>query len=225
MFHRPLPSSKNSHFQNEAKCKTFLVRFFCMRMKNPFHINGFARSLALKPRLGVTGNCLFWKLEDLCFFSCLFFFFSGGGFTFTPIPGVKGDYPHPQLRHNCTSHYLQELLCASRKNTTDRADSLTSSLSFTAINPRYLIYTFVLLHTPWFAFILLLIVFLRSTSSTSFTPISFHSPCALFIQQKFPFETSEILRAKWNGTFRLHRPDSSLLHSRFLVSSRNAPPR
>ena len=39
---RPLPSSKNSHFQNEARCATFLVKmsFICMRMKNDFHIRG-----------------------------------------------------------------------------------------------------------------------------------------------------------------------------------------
>ena len=32
------PSSKNSHFQNEAKCKTFLVEmsFICMGIKNVF---------------------------------------------------------------------------------------------------------------------------------------------------------------------------------------------
>ena len=32
---RPLPSSKNPHFQNEARCTTFLVKmsFICMRMK------------------------------------------------------------------------------------------------------------------------------------------------------------------------------------------------
>ena len=36
-------SSKNSHFQNETKCKTFLkkMRFICMRIKNHFHFNGF----------------------------------------------------------------------------------------------------------------------------------------------------------------------------------------
>ena len=31
-------------------------------------------------------------------------------------------------------------------------------------------------------------------------------PLALSIQQKFRFEISEIPRAQWNGTFRLHRP-------------------
>ena len=31
----------------------------------------------------------------------------------------------------------------------------------------------------------------------------------LSIQQKFWFEISEILRAQWSGTFRLHRPDPS----------------
>ena len=35
-------------------------------------------------------------------------------------------------------------------------------------------------------------------------------PRALSIQQKFRFEFSEIPRAQWNGTFRLHRPDPSL---------------
>ena len=41
IFH-PHPSSKNPHFQNEAMCKTFLVKmsFICMRMKNHFHIKG-----------------------------------------------------------------------------------------------------------------------------------------------------------------------------------------
>ena len=49
----PFPSSKNSHFRNEAKFKTFLVKieFICMRIKNYFHINGFTLSLALKLRL------------------------------------------------------------------------------------------------------------------------------------------------------------------------------
>ena len=39
---RPLPSSKNPLFQNEAKCKTFLVEmsFICVRMTNHFHIKG-----------------------------------------------------------------------------------------------------------------------------------------------------------------------------------------
>ena len=51
---RPLPSSKNPHFQNEARCTTFLVKmsFICMRMKNDFHIKGWAPSLVLKQRSG-----------------------------------------------------------------------------------------------------------------------------------------------------------------------------
>ena len=49
---RPLPSSKNPHFQNEARCTTFLVKisFICMRMKNDFHIKGWAPTLVLKQR-------------------------------------------------------------------------------------------------------------------------------------------------------------------------------
>ena len=49
-WNRPFPSSKKSHFQNEAKCETFVVKmsFICIIIKNHFHINGFALSLALK---------------------------------------------------------------------------------------------------------------------------------------------------------------------------------
>ena len=50
---RPLPSSKNLHFQNEARYTTFLVKvsFICMRMKNDFHIKGWAPpTLVLKQR-------------------------------------------------------------------------------------------------------------------------------------------------------------------------------
>ena len=49
---RPIPSSKNPHFQKEAKCTTFLVKmsFICMRMKNHFHIEGWALHLALIQR-------------------------------------------------------------------------------------------------------------------------------------------------------------------------------
>ena len=53
---RPLPSSKNPRFQNEARCTTFLVKmsFICMRMKNDFHIKGRAPTLVLKQRPGGT---------------------------------------------------------------------------------------------------------------------------------------------------------------------------
>ena len=48
-LNRPLLSSKNPHFQIEAKCTTFLVKmsFMCMRMKNHFHIKGWALNLVL----------------------------------------------------------------------------------------------------------------------------------------------------------------------------------
>ena len=53
---RPLPSSKNPHFQNEARCTIFLVKmsFICMRMKNDFHIKGWAPTVVLKQRPGGT---------------------------------------------------------------------------------------------------------------------------------------------------------------------------
>ena len=54
---RPLPSSKNPHFQNEARCTTFLVK---MRIKNDFHIKGLAPTLVLKQRPGELANGLFW---------------------------------------------------------------------------------------------------------------------------------------------------------------------
>ena len=51
---RPFPSSKNLHFQNEVKCTTFLVKmsFICIRIKNHFHIKGWAlhHFLIQKPR-------------------------------------------------------------------------------------------------------------------------------------------------------------------------------
>ena len=52
LFNRPFPSSKKPHFQNEAKCETFVVKinFICIIIENHFHINGFALSLALKVR-------------------------------------------------------------------------------------------------------------------------------------------------------------------------------
>ena len=58
---RPLLSSKNPHFHNEAWCTTFLVKmsFICVRMKNDFHIKGWAPTLVLKQRPGELGNGLF----------------------------------------------------------------------------------------------------------------------------------------------------------------------
>ena len=46
---RPLPSSKNPHFQNEAKCTTVVVKmsFICMSIEKHFHIKGWALNLVL----------------------------------------------------------------------------------------------------------------------------------------------------------------------------------
>ena len=40
---KPFPSSKNPHFENEGKCKTFLVIMSLnyMRRKDDFYVNGF----------------------------------------------------------------------------------------------------------------------------------------------------------------------------------------
>ena len=48
--------STNPHFQNEARCTTFLVKmsFICMRTENDFHIKGWAPTLVLKQRPGGT---------------------------------------------------------------------------------------------------------------------------------------------------------------------------
>ena len=67
---RPLSISKNPDFQNEARCTTFLVKmsFICMRMKNDFHIKGWAPTLVLKQRPGGTRK---WPIENLCHWKIL----------------------------------------------------------------------------------------------------------------------------------------------------------
>ena len=44
-----LAGYKNSNFENETNCKTFLVKmsFICMTITNHFHMSGFAHSLPL----------------------------------------------------------------------------------------------------------------------------------------------------------------------------------
>ena len=62
----PFPSFKNSRFQNEIKCKTFLLKmtFICLRIKHHFRINGFALNSTLKQRPVTTQK---WSIV------CLFF--------------------------------------------------------------------------------------------------------------------------------------------------------
>ena len=63
---RPFPSFKNSHFQNKANCKTFLVKMSLIRVtiKNHFHTDDVALSLAMKERFGVTWK---WSIKSDCF--------------------------------------------------------------------------------------------------------------------------------------------------------------
>ena len=60
----PFPRSINSHFHNETKNKSLWkwVQFICTGMKNHFHINGFALSLALRQRLGSTRK---WRRDSI----------------------------------------------------------------------------------------------------------------------------------------------------------------
>ena len=53
----------NPHFQNEAKCTTFLVKmsFICRRIKNHFHIKCWALNLVLIQRPGGTRKWSIWR--------------------------------------------------------------------------------------------------------------------------------------------------------------------
>ena len=57
---RPLTSSKNPHFQKEAKCTAFLAKmtFICMRMKKHFHIKSWGLNVVLMQRPGGSRNGL-----------------------------------------------------------------------------------------------------------------------------------------------------------------------
>ena len=78
IVNRPLPSSKNPHFQNEARYTTFHVKmsFICMRMENDFHIKGLRPTLVLKQRPGGTRKwpiaAKFGLKVDLWIISCKF---------------------------------------------------------------------------------------------------------------------------------------------------------
>ena len=66
LFNRSFPSSKNPHFQKEAKCTSFLVKmsFICMRIKNHFHIKGWAHNLVLIQRPRRAGK---WPILQISF--------------------------------------------------------------------------------------------------------------------------------------------------------------
>ena len=77
--YRPLPSSKNPHFQNEAKCTTFLVKmsFICMRMTNESHSKGWAPILVFKQRPRGTRE---WPIDMCSLLVCLLFSPGRGGY-------------------------------------------------------------------------------------------------------------------------------------------------
>ena len=62
---RPLPSSRNPHFQTEAKCTAFLVKmsFVWMRMKNHIHIKGRVLNLVWIQRPGELRNVV--KIHEI----------------------------------------------------------------------------------------------------------------------------------------------------------------
>ena len=45
-INRSYPCFKNSHFQNEAECKTFLVKISFICVRKHFQLNDFALTLA-----------------------------------------------------------------------------------------------------------------------------------------------------------------------------------
>ena len=61
---RPFPSSKKSHFQNEAKCEAIDMKmiFNYYANKTHFHNKGFALSLVLKVRFFGTRK---WSIQKL----------------------------------------------------------------------------------------------------------------------------------------------------------------
>ena len=63
---RPLPSSTNPHFQNDARYTNFLVKmsFICMRMKNNFHIKGWHLPSFWNRGPGELGNGLFTFAQE-----------------------------------------------------------------------------------------------------------------------------------------------------------------
>ena len=62
---RPFPSSKKTHFQNEAKCEAIDMKmiFNYYANKTHFHNKGFALSLVLKVSFFGTRK---WPIEETC---------------------------------------------------------------------------------------------------------------------------------------------------------------
>ena len=65
---RPFPSSKKSHFQNEAKCEAIDMKmiFNYYANKTHFHNKGFALSLVLKVRFFGTRKWPIHRIKGTC---------------------------------------------------------------------------------------------------------------------------------------------------------------
>ena len=110
---RPLPSSKNPHFQNEAKCTTFLVElcFICMRMKNHLHINGWVLNLVLILRRGGTRKFrIVEQFSNRCFI---------GKRPQKMAPGLLANSPTQRYWHR---DQVQQLLPYKKGNSGRRLD-------------------------------------------------------------------------------------------------------
>ena len=60
-----LSEFQNYHFQNEANCKTFVVKmsFMCMKIKHHFQTNGFALKATVKWTVAVVYNAAICSVQ------------------------------------------------------------------------------------------------------------------------------------------------------------------
>ena len=134
---RPLSRSKNSLFQNEAKCTTFLVEmsFICVRMTNHFHIQDCALHFVLIQKPGGTRKwpmkfCCLWLISPvyLGVRTCELFLvsqpcFSGFYIVLTSVfslfygtCGFNRILHRPGWAHSATSYFFLEYLSSDRSS-------------------------------------------------------------------------------------------------------------
>ena len=150
---RPLPTSKNPHFQNEAKCTTFLVKmsFICVRMNTHFHIKGWAANLVLIQTPGGTRK---WPIDlrntdrsryfaitefNNCFIIRSLNLFKGEKRGFIYAWAEHYLQPNKVGRH-CTrgDHYLYAVICRSRDalSANEKEEKFASIDNITCLHPE-----------------------------------------------------------------------------------------